>query len=219
MIHLRPPMTFNFHEPQGWTRWKARFDQCRLASGLSGEEEAKQVSTFLYCLGEEAQDFLLTIGVTDADCATYNAICTKFDNFFKVRHNVIYKCTRFNCRTQQSGETAEFIVAVHTLASNCRFGAMKDELIRDRLDAGIRDSELAERLQLNVVLTLSEAVEQIRQHKAVHENQKEMRLGDTKETTIVVDAVKRRNRRDFSCQRCGRNDGPRRDCSARDTTY
>ena len=45
-----------------------------------------------------------------------------------------------------------------------------------------------------------------------------MRLGDTKETAIVVDVVKRKNRQDFSCQRCGRNHGPRCDYPARDTT-
>ena len=160
--HLRPPAAFNFHEPQGWTRWIARFDQYRLASGLSTEAEAKQVSTFLYCLGEEANDFLVTMGATDADRATCDAICRKFKDFFTVRHTqcmcVIFERTRFNRRVQQSGETAEeFIVAVHSLADNCNFGDMKSELIRDRLVAGILDSDLSERLQLNAALLLADA--------------------------------------------------------------
>ena len=81
MTHLRPPIAFNFHDPQGWTKWIARFDQYRLASGLSGEGDDKQASTFLYCLGEEANDFLITMGATAADRATYDAICTKFNEF------------------------------------------------------------------------------------------------------------------------------------------
>ena len=125
---------------------------------------------------------------------------------------MIFERTRFNRRVQQSGETAEdFIVAVHSMADKCNFGTMKNELIRDRLVAGIQDSDLSERLQLNAGLTLSDAIKAIRQHEAVHESQKELRLGDSKETPIVVDTVQRRAQQS-SCQRCGR-DHQRRELS------
>ena len=222
MSHIRPPAAFNFREPQGWTRWITRFDQYRLASGLSGETEAKQVSTFLYCLGEEANDFLVTMGATDADRATYDAIKTKFVEFFDVRHNVIFERTRFNRRCQQPGETAEeFIVAVHSLADKCDFDRMKNELIRDRLVAGIQDSDLSERLQLNARLTLADAIKEIRQHEAVHENQKEMRPGDSKGNPLVLDGsqLQRRGQRDgYTCQRCGRAHQKRENCPAKDAT-
>ena len=130
---------------------------------------------------------------------------------------MIFERTRFNRRVQQSGETAEdFIVAVHSMADKCNFGTMKNELIRDRLVAGIQDSDLSERLQLNAGLTLSDAIKAIRQHEAVHESQKELRLGDSKETPIVVDTVQRRAQQS-SCQRCGRDHQRRELCPAKDT--
>ena len=53
---LVPPQPFDFRKPDEWPRWLRRFEQYRVASGLSTEDEEKQVNTLLYCLGEEAGD-------------------------------------------------------------------------------------------------------------------------------------------------------------------
>ena len=53
------------------------------------------------------------------------------------------------------------------MAENCDFGAMKDELIRDCLVVGIRDSSLSERLQLESELTLDRAKQLIHQRESV----------------------------------------------------
>ena len=37
----------------------------------------------------------------------YNDVLGKFDDFFKVRKNIIYERARFNQRLQQEDETAE----------------------------------------------------------------------------------------------------------------
>ena len=57
-IRLEPPEKFNFKCPDEWPRWKKRFDQFSVASGLAAEATVKQVSTLLYCMGEEAEDAL-----------------------------------------------------------------------------------------------------------------------------------------------------------------
>ena len=57
-IRLDPPTPFDFRNPDDWTRWKKRFEQYRAASGLDQEQPARQVSTLLYCLGEEAESIL-----------------------------------------------------------------------------------------------------------------------------------------------------------------
>ena len=88
-------------------RWKRRFQQFREASGLDGSAETKQISTLLYCLGEEAEAVIASTNVTAAERKEYKNVLEKFDSFFKVRKNVIYERTRFNRRRQQSGETAE----------------------------------------------------------------------------------------------------------------
>ena len=65
--NLRPPSAFNFTKPEEWEKWKNRFQQYRLASGLSAEDEERQVSTLLYCMGEGSEDVLKMTGISDDD--------------------------------------------------------------------------------------------------------------------------------------------------------
>ena len=51
-ICLFLPDPFDFKRPDEWERWKRHFEQFRVASGLSEECDARQVSTLLYCIGE-----------------------------------------------------------------------------------------------------------------------------------------------------------------------
>ena len=74
----------------------------------------------------------------------YNTVLEKFDSFFSVRKNTIFERARFNGRNQFKTETAkQYIMELHKLTENCEYGDMKDELIRDRLVVGIRDSSLS----------------------------------------------------------------------------
>ena len=57
-LRLQPPEPFNFRNPDDWLRWKRHFKQFRIASGLTGDDAPKQVSTLLYCLGEQSKAVL-----------------------------------------------------------------------------------------------------------------------------------------------------------------
>jgi len=55
-FQLQPPNPFDFKYPDEWPKWKRRFEQCFHASGLAAsKDEARQVGTLLYCLGEEVE--------------------------------------------------------------------------------------------------------------------------------------------------------------------
>ena len=58
---LLPPEPFDFKRPDEWQKWKRRFEQFREASGLSGEEDKKQINTLLYSMGEDTEDTLASI--------------------------------------------------------------------------------------------------------------------------------------------------------------
>ena len=167
-IRLQPPDPFNFRDPDDWPRWKRRFQQFRVASGLVEEDAIEQISTFLYCLGEEAEAVLTSTNATEDDRKEYDLILAKFVEFFHVRKNVIYERARFNRRNQLSGETAEeYIMVLYNLADNCDYGGMKTEMIRDRLVVGIRDHALSEKMQMDPKLTLETVKKTIRQKEAV----------------------------------------------------
>ena len=54
-LRLDPPASFDFTRPDEWPRWKCRFQQFQVASGLASESKERQVSTLLYCMGEAAE--------------------------------------------------------------------------------------------------------------------------------------------------------------------
>ena len=133
-LRLQPPSAFNFRTPDEWPRWKKRFEQFRLASGLSVEAEEKQVSTLLYCMGEDADDTLTSTHITADEREEYASVIAKLDGFFQVRRNIIFERARFNRRVQKEGESVEqFITSLYNLVETCAFGDLKEEMIRDRI--------------------------------------------------------------------------------------
>ena len=82
-----------------------------------------------------------------------------FEAYFRVKRNIIYERTRFNSRNQLEGEPVEqYVLSLHSLARNCEYGTLREELIRDRIVMGIRHKALSRRLQLDAALTLEKAI-------------------------------------------------------------
>ena len=241
-VPLQPPHQFNFRNPDDWPKWKRRFEQYRLASGLSGESDARQVSTLLYCLGEEAEDVLTSANASEEDRKKFDTVMEKLDGFFQVRKNVIFERARFNRRNQREGESVEeYITCLYNLVDNCQYGDLKAEMIRDRLVVGIRDSSLSERLQMDAALTLEKAKTAIRQREAVQEHQLILSHGDKVDQRSAINYVKEKphrrhggtphrppasrphhqaptaNQRPLSkCTRCGKGPHQRQQCPAKD---
>ena len=106
------------------------------------------------------------------DRKNYETVKNKFDSYFVQRCNVIFERARFNRRRQEEGEPVEsFITALYSLAEHCSYGNLHDEMIRDRIVVGIRNSTLSEKLQLDPRLTLDSAITQVRQSEAVTQQQ------------------------------------------------
>ena len=94
--HFQPPESFNFQTLDEWPRWRKRFKQFRIASGLGTKSKEQQINTLLYCLGEESDNVLTSTGITDDERKNYKDILGKFDSFFKDRRNIIFEHVLFN---------------------------------------------------------------------------------------------------------------------------
>ena len=179
-IQLQTPQPFDFSRPDEWSRWKRRFEQFRYASGLSQESGQRQVSTLLYCLGQDADDVLRSTNIAEDKRKDYQEVMAKFDAFFGVRRNVIFERACFNRWAQRADESVEqYIAALYRLIETCDYGDLTDEMLRDRLVVGIRDTALSERLQMDPDLTLDKAMKSIRQREAVKEQHQQLQ-GETR---------------------------------------
>ena len=100
-LQLKVPEKFNFSKPNKW-KIEEFFEQFRVTSGLKQEDGPTQVSTLLYCMGEEADSALSWTNISDADR--------------EVRKNVIFEQAKFNRRVQLQGEFVEqFITDLYTV--------------------------------------------------------------------------------------------------------
>ena len=143
-----------------------------MASGLAQKEEEVQVSTLVYAMGDQADDILRSFALSEEDGKKYATVKSRFDNHFVQRRNVIFERAKFNRRRQEEGESVEpFITSLYALAEHCGYGDLHDEMIRDRIVVGIRNSALSEKLQLDPRLTLDSAITQVRQAEAVKQQQ------------------------------------------------
>ncbi len=121
-----------------WPKWIRRFECYRVASGLSNKTQAEQVCTLLYSMGECANDILKTLEI-DEEKASFEEVKKALDDHFSERRNVLVERTRFNRRIQLPGEPVDtFIQDLYKIAADCEYGALKNELIRDRIIVGLQ---------------------------------------------------------------------------------
>jgi hypothetical protein len=139
------PEAFDFSKPIEWPKWIQRFQRFSIASGLSAKDGPLQVNTLIYTMGTKADEILPSFGLTDDELKNIITVIKKFEDHFIVRRNVIFERAKFNNRKQESGESVDtFITALYGLAEHCKYGALREEMIRDRIVVGLRDSKLAE---------------------------------------------------------------------------
>jgi hypothetical protein len=188
-MDLTWPEKFSFDAAK-WPAWRQRFERFRIASDLCKKPETRQVSMLVYCMDDTAEDVFASFKLYADDAKVYDIVLKRFDEHFIITKNVIFEKAQFNQRKQEPRESTEaLITALHKLADMCDFGALRDELIRDRIVVGIQDAKISERLQLDRELTLAKAVTVIRQAEQVHQQQGLLRAPTTLQASCDVNAI------------------------------
>ena len=108
------------------------------------------------------------------------------------KKNVIFERARFNQRKQEEGESVDdFVTALFCLSEHCQYGNLREEMIRDRIVVGLRDSSLSEKLQLEADLTLEKALAFAQQGEWVKNQQKVVKADSSPPN---VDAIQSRGK-------------------------
>ena len=108
---------------------------------------------------------------------------------------MIFERAKFNMWRQENGESVDsFITALYELVEHYGYGNLNDEMIRDRLVVGLRDSKLSEKLQLDPESALEKAITQVRQAEIVKQHQPLLRGGPVNKATpeVPVGAVNKK---------------------------
>ena len=77
-INVNVPERFDFSQPEGWERWIRRCERYRIASGLASNTNINQVSTFVYAMGEQAEDIIMARHIEET---TFVTVKLGFDEY------------------------------------------------------------------------------------------------------------------------------------------
>ena len=224
-----PPQPFDFSSPNEWIRWIRRFERFRAASGLEEKGEETQVNTLIYIMTY----FTPLIYQMKTRKSTKPSRINSTHTLSREKIlSMSVPCLIGANRKKVSVDT--FITALYTLSEHCNYGALKEEMIRDRIVVGLRDSNLSLKLQLDEKLDLQKAITQVREAETIKQQQPTLR-GAQKETTANVSNLhKRSNKKEQGpqhrrapkqpvnkrvCARCGKSPPhDRQYCPAKDAT-
>ena len=127
---------------ENWKRWKQVSDSFEIASRLNQQENQVRVATFITCIGSDVLEVYNSLPFeSDEDKMIMSKVLELMEKHCIGQTNVIYERYCFNNRNQEIGESFDaYLTALKALAKTCNFGSLKDELIRDRIVCGIRDT-------------------------------------------------------------------------------
>ena len=80
-----------------------------------------------------------------------------------------------NSRTQKEGETvSQFVAELRRLSEHCDFKATLDDMLRDRIVCGVRNSSVQRRLLAESGLTFKKAFELVQSAESAEKNATEI---------------------------------------------
>ena len=98
-------------------------------------------------MNEKSKDIFASFKLSEEGGIKYDVAIKRFEDHCIVKKNKQYERSNFNKLRQGKNESADsFTTTVHKLAETCEYGDLREELICNRIIAGIRDQKLATEL-------------------------------------------------------------------------
>lgn len=155
------PMKLSGDWSANWDIFRAEFEDYSLAVDLVAASSAVQAATLRTLMGPECRHvYKHNLQLTEAERGDVTNILDKLEEYFKPAKNVIYERYVFGCCKQEDGESTDnFLTRLREKAATCDYGALRDELIRDKVVLGITNEATRRRLLREKGLTLTTAIE------------------------------------------------------------
>ena len=107
---------------------------------LTNKDDEIQAVTLKTVMGKECRQILSRLELSNADKKKLNKIIEKLEEYFVPTRNVLYELYLFHSAQQQTHETVDqYMIHLQHLAKSCKFGALHDEMVCDRLVLGCQD--------------------------------------------------------------------------------
>ena len=78
----------NPNQADMWPKWLQHFERYRIASGLQDKSNQEQVGTFLYAMGDCADDIVKTLSINETT-ASFDEVKTALNGYFAARRTTM----------------------------------------------------------------------------------------------------------------------------------
>lgn len=155
------PMKLSGNWSTNWDIFRAEFEDYSLAMDLTQASKAVQAATLRTVMGPECRHvYKHNLELTADERNDVKKVLDKLEEYFHQSKNVIYERYIFGCCKQDEGESIDtFVTRLREKAASCEYGALRDDLIRDKLVLGIANEATRRRLLREQNLTLTKALE------------------------------------------------------------
>lgn len=212
-----------------WKEFKAQFNVFKIAKNYGKMEEEEKIANLLVLMGPGSvpiYDQFEFSSTVENRKKKLNNVVAMFDRHFEPVKNVIYERVKFNSMRQGANSIHQFITGLRCQADNCEYGAVRDDLIRDRIVIGVNDPKLREYLIDVEDLNLQRCIQKAKQYVSHHEQVAKMDSGHDDAVDVLQKSGSRSGGRQKSsesvggkkCYFCGRAYPHRNKCPAKNST-
>ena len=155
-LPLRQPLQLRGNTAVTWKRFRQAWNNYEIASCSKTQDKEFRTATLLTCIGQDALEIYDGLAFDNDDQRKdIDLVIQKLEEFCVGTTNEIYQRYVFNKRDQGVGESiGTYVASLRSLAKTCNYGALSDNLIRDRTVVGILDKGIRNKLLQESKLTL-----------------------------------------------------------------
>ena len=186
-----------------WERFKRKFKICLEAFYDEDIKFKKKLALFLYGMGDEGYEIYRSFTFKAGEAENFDKITEKFDAHFTPKTNITYERYIFFNRKQTPEESYEqYSINLKNLSNSCKFGTLREELIKDIFVSGIKSTDLKESLLKVSDLTIESALEICRARELAAQQIKEFKGEPSEVFYTKKDKSHMKNEKRRPCGRC-----------------
>ena len=161
-----------------WVEYAERLENYFIANDITNE--GKQRAILLHCVGPATYRLIKTLALPGTPRElTFAELVETVKNHFQPKPSPIIKRFEFNTRCQNEGKSVvSFVTALRKFAEYCDYGAVLNDMLRDRIVCGIRSKRVQQRLLQEAGLTFERALEIAQATETAENDSKRLQVKD-----------------------------------------
>ena len=189
------PMVCRGDVASNWEFFRQQWEDYEVATELVQQKTAVRLASLRSIMGKNCLQIYRNLSLTPEQQESVQGCLEAMEAYFKPQRNVVYERYVFNSCVQRQDENVDaYVNRLRKLASSCDFGALTDELIRDRLVIGVRDRDLKGRLLRQKGLSLQKALEMSKSNEVTKQQLKSLENEEKKNSVEEIHEFKSKGR-------------------------